>query len=91
MAVNHLMGYVIKGYGTGMETYSSREQQGDDFGHFGPRMNRFISAHEPISTPGLDPGVLVTAHGHSRMPTILVDGLEHAQTLLLQRWRMLTL
>jgi hypothetical protein len=30
MAVNHLIEYAIKGYGTGMEIYSGPEQQGDD-------------------------------------------------------------
>jgi hypothetical protein len=29
MAVNHLIGYAIKGYGTGMKIYSGPEQQGD--------------------------------------------------------------
>jgi hypothetical protein len=28
MAVNHLIEYAIKGYGTGMEIYSGPEQQG---------------------------------------------------------------
>jgi hypothetical protein len=47
-------------------------------------MNQRIFKRGPISAPTLDPGVLGTAHGHSRTPTMLVDALEHAQTLLLQ-------
>jgi hypothetical protein len=50
-----------------------------------------ISERGPISTPRLDPGVLVTTHGHYYTPTMLVNALEHAQTLLLQRRRILAL
>jgi hypothetical protein len=38
MAVNHFIGCVVEGYGTGPETYSGTEQQGDGLGHFEQRI-----------------------------------------------------